>query len=201
MDSDGHRLVSLSTLPNLLSCCRIVMAPVLLVLAATGRPGLFLLIVMAAFITDAADGAIARRIDRETRLGAKLDSWGDFGIYAGLAIGAWWLWPDIVRREAPFFVMAVASYFVPVAFGFLRYGRHPSHHTWGAKVSVVLMSVSVIILFAGFSAWPFRCCAPLFVLAGIEDMLITAVLPESQSDVRSLHHAMRIRQEKAQAKR
>jgi len=185
------------TIPNLMSACRIVMAPVLLLLARAGSREAFLILLIVALLTDALDGLVARRLGQETAFGAKLDSWGDFGIYASLAVGAWWLWPETVRREAPFIIVAIASYAVPVLFGIWRYGRLPSHHTWGAKFSAVLMSGSAILMFGGISVWPFRCFTPLFLLSGLEDMLITATLREWRPNVRSYRHALKMKQESA----
>ena len=176
------------------------MAPVLLLLAWAGKPGAFLVLVTFAFLTDALDGLIARRLGQVSPFGAKLDSWGDLAIYGTLALGSWWLWPAIIRRERLFVCLTIGSYLVPVAIGFLRYGRMPSHHTWAAKWSAVLMSASAILMFAGVSPWPFRCSAPLFVLAGLEDVLITALLPAWHPNVPTVRHAIEIRrQERAEA--
>ena len=181
------------TIPNLMSACRLAMVPVLFLLARSGNSEAFLILLIAALLTDALDGIVARRLGQETAFGAKLDSWGDAGIYASIAVGAWWLWPDVIRREGVFVSAAIASYIFPVTFGVFRYGRMPSHHTWGAKLSAVFMSVSAILMFGGISPWPFRCFAPLFVLAGVEDIMISVVLREWRPNVRSLRHALSIR--------
>ena len=183
------------TIPNLMSGCRIAMVPVLFVLAWGGNSEAYLVLLIAALLTDALDGIVARRLGQETAFGAKLDSWGDCGIYASLAVGAWWLWPEVIRREALFVVTAIASYLVPVVFGLFRYGRMPSHHTWGAKLAAVFMSVSAILMFGGVSPWPFRCFTPLFVLAGLEDIMISVFLPKWRPNVRSFRHALSIRRD------
>ena len=91
-------------IPNLISGCRLATAPVLLLLAWYGYSQAFLAITTASFASDVLDGYLARRLGQTSELGAKLDSVGDFVIYITLPLGAWWLWPDMARREIPVFI-------------------------------------------------------------------------------------------------
>ncbi len=100
-------------IPNLISGCRLATAPVLLLLAWYGYPQAFLAVTTASFASDVLDGYLARRLGQISELGAKLDSVGDFVIYITLPLGAWWLWPDIVRRESPSFIAVLASCVLP----------------------------------------------------------------------------------------
>jgi CDP-diacylglycerol--glycerol-3-phosphate 3-phosphatidyltransferase len=182
-------------LPNLLSLLRLVAAPVLLLLAAAGRPTAYLVLLAAALLSDAVDGFLARRLGQTSELGARLDSWGDFAIYMTVPLGAWWLWPEVILREATFAAAVVASYVFPVVLGFLKYRRLTSYHTWGAKLSGVLLSAGALLLFAGGPAWPFRLAVAVLVLAELEEIAITAVLPEWRANVPTLRHALRLRRE------
>jgi len=62
-------------LPNILSCLRILLAGLLLIIIDYSI--LFLLVYFLCGITDILDGLIARRYRFESELGAKLDSLGD----------------------------------------------------------------------------------------------------------------------------
>jgi len=181
--------------PNLLSGLRIALVPALLHLAWTGRSTLFLVTLAVSLLSDLVDGQLARALDQTSELGARLDSWGDFATYMTVPICAWWLWPDLIRRETPFVVAVILSYAVPIAIGFLKYRRLTSYHTWGAKLSAVLMGAGALTLFAGGPAWPFRLATGVLVIAEIEEMAITAILSEWRSNVPSLRHAMRIGRE------
>ena len=180
-------------IPNALSCTRLVLVPVLVVLARTGRPTAFIVVLACSMTTDGLDGMLARRLKQTSPLGARLDTWGDFATYMTLAVCAWWLWPDIMFREIAFFAATILAYLVPVTVGILKYGRQPSHHTRGAKVSALAVGITALVLFLRISPWPFRLCTPLFVLAGIEDTIITLLLPAWQPNVPSLRHALRLR--------
>ena len=187
-DSGGMLL----TVPNMLSIFRLCIVPLQLFFAWSGRAGCFLAFLVAALMSDCLDGVIARKLNQDSALGARLDSWGDLATYLSLPICAWWLWPGILRREALFVIMMLAGYVVPVSVGALKFRRLPSYHTWGAKMSAVLMGISVVFLFAGWSSWPFRISSPIVLLAGLENVAITAILSRWRANVPSLYHAMKL---------
>ncbi len=183
----------LHRLPNAISALRLAAAPLLLCLAWAGARRGFLIAYVGVLASDVVDGFLARRLRSTSELGARLDSWGDLATYVTLPFAAWWLWPEVVRREAGFVVVALAAYVAPVVVGWLRFGRLTSYHTLGAKVSGVLMSVAVPLLFAWDVTWPFHLATGVFALAEIEEMAITLVLPRWRSNVPSLVHALRLR--------
>ncbi len=177
-------------LPNSVSLFRIISVPFLLYLAWIHQPRPFLMLLMGSFITDALDGYLARKWNQESELGAKLDSWGDFAIYMSLPLCAWWLWPDLFRQETPFVVTVIASYAIPVLLGFFKYRRLTSYHTWGAKVSGILITISVFLLLAARIICPFRIAAFVLALSAIEEIAITLTLTKWQTNVPSLWHAI-----------
>ena len=85
-------------LPNMLSIIRMVMVVPVIWALATGRFGVALGLFAAAGISDALDGAIAKRCGWSSRLGALLDPAADkllvLGTYTTLAVAhrvPWWL--------------------------------------------------------------------------------------------------------------
>lgn len=180
------------TIPNLLSCLRLVIVPLLAFLAWNGMEKLFLGFFLGSLLTDLVDGYLARKLKQESELGAKLDSWGDFALYMTVPVCAWLLWPDLIMREIHFVSVAAASFTLPVAIGLIKYGRLTSYHTWGAKLSAVLLGISAPLLFAGGPAWPFRLSTVVLALAELEEIAITINLPRWRANVPSLYHALRI---------
>src|SRR2546426_669826 len=127
------------TVPNLLSGVRLLLVPLLLGLAWTGNAQLFLFGLIASLISDLADGFFARVLKQTSALGAKLDSWGDMATYLSLPFCAWWLQPDVIRQEAAWLTAGLATYVAAILFGFFRFGRLTSYHTWSGKLAAVLM--------------------------------------------------------------
>jgi PAS domain S-box-containing protein len=143
-----------------------------------------------------ADGAIARRLGQVTDLGAELDSWGEFAAFITVPVCCWILWPDIVRREASFIIAVVVFHVVTALLGLVKYGRLTSYHTWGARLSTVLLTFSLYLLMLGGPSWPFRIAAAFVILTGIEQIFMTGILRKWQTNIPTLWHATRIEQTK-----
>lgn len=182
----------LCTIPNILSSLRLLAVPGLVYLAWYGHGAGFLVLFVCALLTDLADGYLARRLRQVSELGARLDSWGDFAVYMATPLCAWWLWPELILREMPYVLAVIASFTLPVAIGFFKFRSLTSYHTWGAKLSAVLMGASTLLLFAGNTPWPFRISTGILLLAQLEEIAISIVLPELHSNVPSVWHAVRL---------
>ena len=122
------------------------MVPVLGTLAWTNQPTAFFVGLVASLLSDVVDGWVARHQGVTTELGAKLDSWGDLATYATLPLFAWWLWPEILRAQAPFLGVALVAYFTPTLAGLLRFRRLTSYHTWAAKLHLGGRWASVLLV-------------------------------------------------------
>ena len=176
---------------NFISAFRLIAAPFLLLLAWIGRPNLFLALLAVSLLSDSIDGFIARRLNVASELGTKLDSWGDLATYLTVPLCAWWLWPEVLRREAFFVLLVLGAYVVPLVSAFVKFRRLPSYHTWSAKVAAVVMSIAVFILFILDISWPFHCAAVLQALVACEEVAITLRLSQPRTNVPSFWHATR----------
>jgi len=170
-----------------------MLVPVLLTLAWLGRSQAFLVCLIASLITDAADGILARRLRQTTEIGAKLDSWADFITCLALPVCAWWLRPDVIREQAVYLGAGIFFYLAATVVGFLKFKVLTSYHTWGAKLSALLLAAGALLIFAGGPGWVFRFIIPIVVLTSIEEIAITIILRELQSNIPSLWHALRLR--------
>jgi len=179
-------------IPNLLSGFRLVAAPFMLYLSWMGLRKTFLALLVLSLLSDAIDGFIARRLYVSSDIGAKLDSWGDLATYLTVPICIWWLWPEIVKREAPFVIIILGAYIVPLIAGFAKFHKLPSYHTWGAKIAAVLMSITVFTLLIIDISVPFRCAALVQALVACEEVAITLQLKELKSNVKSIWHVKQI---------
>lgn len=179
-------------LPNTLSALRIAAAPTLVLLGWLGATELFLTTLWMALLSDAADGYCARRSGQSSELGACLDSWGDWLLYAALPAGVAMLWPELARREMVWVGVALAVLVVPSAVGFLKFGRLTSYHTYLAKITGVLMAGGAVALLQWDYAGLFHLAVCFLAIEGVEELLITAELPAWRSDVRSFRSALRL---------
>jgi Phosphatidylserine synthase len=179
------------TLPNLLTGFRFIAAPALLWFAWHDQGLAFMTLLALAFLTDALDGFVARRLGQTSEFGATLDSWADVITYLTIAVGCWWLWPAIVTTELIYVLLIVASCLLPAIVGFSKFGRFTSYHTWGVKVAAASMGITLYVLFLGGPAWPFRIAAIICMLSALEEIALTLMLSEPKSNVRSLWHLIK----------
>ena len=180
-------------MPNLLSAFRVACVPVLLALAWNGAVGTFLTLFGLALVSDVLDGALARRLGQESDFGARLDQWADFALWVSFPLGAWWLWPEIVRREAAYVILAIVCLLLPTAIAYAKYRAVPGYHTASAKLDSVLMGIGVPLLLIFDLAWPFRIAALFLLVCAVDEILITVFLKECRHDVPSVFHAARLR--------
>lgn len=173
-------------IPNLLTGFRFIAAPILLWLAWHGYEWLFMGLLALSFLSDLLDGYVARLMGQVSQFGARLDSWADVVIYLTIALGSWWLWPEIVCQEYLYIGLFLASCLLPALVGFLKFGCFTSYHTWAVKFAAATMGLSLYGLFLGGIAWPFRVASFIGILAALEEIGITLLLATPRSNVRSI---------------
>lgn len=191
--NEHQSTISRVTLPNLLTGFRLVAAPGLLWLAWHDYAVAFMILLALGFLSDLLDGMAARWTGQVSEFGATLDSWADVINYLTTAVCCWWLWPEIFVLELLYVGMVVGSCLLPAFIGFIKFGCFTSYHTWSVKIAAACMGLSLYIMFFGGPLWPFRLAAILCLLAAMEEILITAILPHPQSNVRSIWHFIKKR--------
>ena len=181
------------TIADRFSLTRLALAPVLLAVAWAGAEMLFLPILALALLTDFMDGLLARKLHQQSDWGPRLDTAADAALLMTLPFCAWWLWPDVTHREAPFIVVAVLMFLIPSVLGLVKYGRPTCYHTWSAKFSTAFLGGSALLMFMLGPAWPFRLAVAVYALAAAEETAITLVLPRWRPNVPSIRSACNLR--------
>jgi len=165
----------------------------MIVAAFLGASRTFTGLYAANLITDALDGFLARHLHVESELGAALDSRGDLAVAMCLPIGAFLLWPDMMRQLIPYIVIAICAYLAPIIAGEIRYKRMPSFHTWGAKFLAIITSIALLTMFLTQNSLFFKLCVPLLVLESAEELIMIAITPKWHPNIPSLWHAIQLR--------
>jgi CDP-diacylglycerol--glycerol-3-phosphate 3-phosphatidyltransferase len=182
----------LRQLPNALSGARLLAAPVLVALALGGQQRAFTIILIAALVTDIADGWIARRFQLQSPLGAMLDSAGDVGTLLAAAVGVAVFHPDLWQQHQIAIALVLGGWVIECLLALLRYGRLSSFHTYAAKAAGYALGIFIAALFTfGFLAWLFYVATALSVLSTAEELLLLWRLPQWRADVRGLWWVLR----------
>lgn len=171
--------------------------PVVLAAAVAGQRGWFAGLFAVALSTDVLDGYIARKLNAFSQFGRKLDSIADYtALFVGL-ISVGLLWPEVVRREWPWFAAVMGSFVIAMIFSFVRLGRAPCYHTWLSKGTVAGCVLALVPLLAGWTATPAHVVASLQVLVGVEEIAIALMIPWHVGEMPSAWHAWQLRKQRA----
>lgn len=180
-------------IPNILSLFRIISAPFLLLAGWFGMPNLFFILFGLMLLSDVLDGIIARMLDQESKVGSRLDSYGDILTYLATPLAAWWLWPDVVKEEIYYITATIIIYILPAVFSLVKFGKLASYHTWMTKFSAVLMNAGVVMLLGFESNLLFHIAIYVLLIEMVENIVITIMLPKQKSNIYSVWHAWKER--------
>ncbi|MBI3089058.1 MAG: CDP-diacylglycerol--glycerol-3-phosphate 3-phosphatidyltransferase [Candidatus Tectomicrobia bacterium] len=180
--SNGTQAAGVLSLPNRITLCRIVAAPIFLILVVYGyhRSALFLFILSS--LTDALDGFLARTYHQRTRLGRILDPLADklllaaaFIVMAMKEMLPAWITIVVVSRDA---LIVLGALLLFLATGQLANG--PSK--LGKATTAAQFCLIILVL-----AFPVPAKQPAFV---VQLGWLTAFLTAA-SGVHYLYHGMR----------
>ena len=181
------------TLPNAISLCRLLLAPVALWVAARGHSAAYQWMFGVAVVSDLADGLLARWLHAQTVLGARLDAAADTATYIVLFLAASWLWPEFVDAHFEMLAAALGLYAANHAWALARFRRLPAYHTWAGKISAVLMATGMLLWFVTGIASLFTTAVVVSLISVVEQLAITGLLPAWQADVPTVRNAFRLR--------
>jgi len=178
-----------------LTALRLVLGPVLVLMASRGIAGAPAgLVCLAAFGSDYFDGVLARRLSVDRAAVRRFDSATDTVFFVCAAWAAWLLRADLLRSYLPLVWIIVALEIARHVFDFAKFRREAAYHAWSAKAWGLVLFAALVVLLGWGRAWPLVPVAlALGVVAELEGLAISAVLPVWTHDVKSVWHAWRIR--------
>ena len=132
----------LKHIPNILSVCRILLIPVIVISVALNNYVLALIIFTISSLTDIIDGYIARNFDAVTNVGKLLDPLADK--LTQLSMIASLVWADVIGG----WILAVLliKELIMIAGAAFLYGKSVVVYSrWYGKLATVLLFVSVVV--------------------------------------------------------
>ena len=187
------------TVPNVICTIRLIGSIWLFALALLNGLVLFTGVFVALNLTDWIDGRIARWLKQRSDFGARLDSFADSVLYGAMFFGLFWFRGEVLIQESGWWIVGLLSYLVTTVTGLWKYGRVPSYHTYGAKISQWFVLVGAVCLLLDFATWPFRVAMLLVTLTNLEATAITWIQPKWQADVLTILHVLNRKQEPQQS--
>jgi CDP-diacylglycerol--glycerol-3-phosphate 3-phosphatidyltransferase len=183
------------SIPLGLTLLRLLLAPVMVWMVYASAPGgAFALVILTAFVSDYFDGVIARRVGVASAELRHFDSRADLVFYATAAWVVWRIHPEVVRRFAVPGLIVIALDIVRHVFDFTKFGKDAAYHAWSSKVWGLSLALALVLLMGFGIVQPFVGIAvTLGLIAQVEGLLISVVLPGWTHDVPTLARALQIR--------
>jgi CDP-diacylglycerol--glycerol-3-phosphate 3-phosphatidyltransferase len=184
-------------IPLGLTLLRALLGPVVLALAMWApNPALFAACLIVAFLSDVFDGIIARRLKVATANIRRMDSIADSVFYVCTGIAAYLLYPQALRDRAMPLLALITLELARYGLDYLKYRRETSYHMWSSKAWGICLFLGFLMLLGwGQTGLWLSLAIYAGIVADIEGLLISLVLPTWQHDVPSLVHALRLRQQ------
>jgi phosphatidylglycerophosphate synthase len=183
------------SIPLGLTMVRLLLAPLMVGMVYASAPGgAFAATILIAFISDYFDGVIARRVGVASAELRHFDSRADLVFYATAAWVVWRTHPDVVRQFAVAGSIVIALDVVRHVFDFSKFGKDVAYHAWSSKVWGLSLALALVLLMGFGIVQPFVGIAvTLGLIAQVEGLLISVVLPRWTHDVPTLARALQIR--------
>lgn len=183
----------LLTVPNVIAGLRLLGLAPMLWLAHAGHRQLFFWVMIALMATDWADGKLAKVLDQETTIGARLDSVADWLMYAAIGVALWWLESGVILDNAWLIAGVAKTWALSAVISLVRFRSLPSYHNRLAKASWALAALAVVLLLLADTAvllpWTFAAV----MVTNLEAAAIGLLLPEWRANVAWVGEALRLR--------
>jgi len=182
-------------IPAMLVATRVLLGPILFLIAMRGVAGGWLVLgLTAAFLSDIFDGILARRIGVATERLRVADSWADGWFYVWVILSVYQTVPKIIHAFRVPLLAVIALQLFSYSIDLIKYRRIASFHAYTAKAWGISLFVATIALL-GFHTGGVYLWAVIVmgVLSNIDGLAIKTVLPEWRRDVPSVFHALKLR--------
>jgi cardiolipin synthase len=182
------------SIPNLITTYRLLMVPVILYFAISGREKLFAIFLVINLVSDIIDGYIARRFKMETEIGSRLDSFADNFNYVLAFIGFFVFKMDDFRPHIVSLIIFISMLVLTVIVSLIKFRKFPSYHLYTTKVGGYIQGAFFICLFLIGFITPFYYFMVIWgIMGAIECIAIDLLIPEMRSNVKGLYWVLKER--------
>lgn len=187
----------MNNIPLMLIGFRLILVPVILILAYFGGRESALHIITAMYLgllSDIFDGIIARNLNVSSAKLRRMDSQTDMLFWLSIGVSTYWLFPSLIISHKIsiilIFLMEASCYII----SFLKFGKETCTHAFLAKMwGLSLLTTFTFLLGFGIAGIPFYIALGLGFISHIDRILITLILPTWTHDIPSAYHAYLIR--------
>ncbi len=175
-------------IPNIISFYRLIMFPVVLLLALLGHEKLFIIFLTINLVSDIIDGFIARTFKLVTRFGAALDNLADVGTYILALYGIFAFRWEVIEPHVWLLYLFLGVFILSYIVALFRFGRIPGLHLYGAVIAGYLQGAFFIVLFVwDFYLWLYYLALGWGVIAYCEKTIVLLKTSEIKPGLKGLY--------------
>ena len=176
-------------IPNLLSVIRIVLALSIIIFANNNK--FVFSIVLLCGLTDALDGYIARKYHFESKLGAKLDSLGDYVFFLILVL-YFFIWHiDLIKENSIFIGIIIIVRLLSLLVCWIKNKKIYSLHTISNKITGVLLFIGILVEIISERKDIILFLLMIALISAFEELIIMFIEKEPDINVKSIFHRER----------
>lgn len=184
-------------LPILLILFRLLLAPIILGLAywlGDSSRGIILVLMYLGLISDIFDGIIARKQNCATPRLRRMDSQTDMVFWLSIGIATWWLFPQLIRDNRLAIWAILGMEITVYIISFLKFKKETCTHAFLSKLwGLTLLVAFTALIGFNHAGIPFTIAIVMGLVAHLDRILITLILPSWTHDIPSAYHAYLIR--------
>lgn len=173
----------MKNVPNYISLSRILLVLSLLFFRPTEAA--FVVLYIAAGLSDILDGYVARKTGTTSRLGEKLDSFADFIMIVVLLV----ILLPVLDLSVPLLTLTAIIALIRIASMIvlcIRYRTFAGLHTYGNKLTGLLLFLFPATLAFGRAEWLMYLICVVALLSALEELVIHLTSKEFQANRKSL---------------
>ncbi len=174
--------------PNAISFYRVITFPLILILGLMGKEQWFVILLSINLVSDILDGFIARTFKLTTRFGAALDNLGDIGTYILALYGIFAFRWQAIGPHAWLLYLFLGVFVLSYLVAFVRFGKIPGLHLYGAVITGYLQGVFFFVLFVwDFYLWFYYLALGWGTLAYIDKILVLLTTDDIKSGLKGYY--------------
>ena len=184
-------------IPILLILFRLLLAPIILVLAyfiGENAKTTIVVLMYLGLISDIFDGIIARKQNISTVRLRRMDSQTDMLFWLSIGFATWFLYPKLIADNFlaiwAILGMEISVYFISI----IKFKKETCTHAFLSKLwGITLLIAFTALIGFNYAGIPFYLAIVMGLISHIDRILITLILPKWTHDVPSAYHAYLIR--------
>lgn len=180
-------LINLITIPNQLSGIRLVLIPILWVVAFIEQPFYIGIGIIIAGLTDYLDGMTARKFNQVTGLGGKLDTLADYMFYISVFFWILVLIPEIFLDHPVLILTWAITNLLSLLVGWQKYRTFSTRQFYSVKVSIIIgYAYTGYAFMYGYNQGLFYLIIGFLILSSIESLVLQVINQKNDIPLKSL---------------